>query len=163
MAKYGRGFGCFAEGAHDPAGGTDLPMEEDGTKAGMELLSLQEEPLGLNRDNLRRVRKRKRALAHKLPPKPPPPPFAPHPPPDPPCSAASTEFLWRLPRLPWPRVANHMPPIPGPTHKVPRSKHTCTNCRIGCSHIYVQEHIDLLTPSLSQREKTTAPAQCAKA
>ena len=29
--------------------------------AGMELLSLQEEPLGLNRDNLRRVRKRKGA------------------------------------------------------------------------------------------------------
>ena len=83
MAKYGRGFGCFAEGAYDPAGGTDLPMEEDGTKAGMELLSLQEEPLGLNRDNLRRVRKRKRALAHKLPPKP-PPPFCPPPPTRPP-------------------------------------------------------------------------------
>ena len=34
-------------------------MDEDGTTAGMELLSLQEEPLGLNGDNLRRVRKRK--------------------------------------------------------------------------------------------------------
>ena len=42
-------------------GGRDVPMEEDGTTAGMELLSLREEPLGLNRDNLRRVRKRKGA------------------------------------------------------------------------------------------------------
>ena len=42
-------------------GGTAIPMEEDGTTTGMELLSLQEEPLGLNRDNPRRVRKRKGA------------------------------------------------------------------------------------------------------
>ena len=27
-------------------GGTDVPMEEDGATTGMELLSLQEEPLG---------------------------------------------------------------------------------------------------------------------
>ena len=45
----------------DVAGGTDVPMDEDGTTAGMELLSLQEEPLGLNKDNLRRIRKRKGA------------------------------------------------------------------------------------------------------
>ena len=37
--------------------GTDVPMEEDGRTASMELLSLQEEPVGLNTDNLRRVRK----------------------------------------------------------------------------------------------------------
>ena len=42
-------------------GGTDIPMEEDGATTGMEPLSLQEEPLGLNRDNLRRIRKRKGA------------------------------------------------------------------------------------------------------
>ena len=36
-------------------------MGEDGTTAGMEPLSLQEEPLGLNRDHLRRVGKRKGA------------------------------------------------------------------------------------------------------
>ena len=42
-------------------GGTDVPMEEDGTTTGMEPISLQEEPLGLNRDSLRRVRKRKGA------------------------------------------------------------------------------------------------------
>ena len=37
-------------------------MDEDGATAGMELLSLQKEPLGLNRDNLRRVRKHKGSL-----------------------------------------------------------------------------------------------------
>ena len=42
-------------------GGTDVLMGEDGTTTGMELLSLQKEPVGLNRDNLRRVRKRKGA------------------------------------------------------------------------------------------------------
>ena len=47
------------------------------------------------------------------PPLSPLPPSLPPPPPPPPCSAASTKFLWRLPRLPWPGVANHMPPIPG--------------------------------------------------
>ena len=36
-------------------------MEEDRTTTGMELLSRQEEPLGLNRDDLRRVQKRKGA------------------------------------------------------------------------------------------------------
>ena len=36
-------------------------MEEDGATTGMELLSLQEEPAGLNRDKLRRIRKRKGA------------------------------------------------------------------------------------------------------
>ena len=40
---------------------TDAPMDEDGATAGMELLSLQEELLGRNRDNLRRVRIRKGA------------------------------------------------------------------------------------------------------
>ena len=39
----------------------DAPMDEDGTKAGMELLSLQEEPLGLNKDLPRQVKKRKGA------------------------------------------------------------------------------------------------------
>ena len=53
---------------HDMTGRTDAPMNEDGTTAGMEHLSLQEEPLGLNRDNLRRVRYRKgaRKLVRKL-------------------------------------------------------------------------------------------------
>ena len=43
-------------------------MDEDGVTAGMELLSLEEEPLGRNRDNLRRIRKRKGApkWVHKL-------------------------------------------------------------------------------------------------
>ena len=101
--------------------------------------------------------------AHRPPPKP-PPRCPPHPlAPQSPCSATSTEFLWRLPRLPWPRVANHMPPILGPTHGAPRSKHNSTNCRMDWSDVYVQEHIDLLTPSVPQREETTAPAQCAKA
>ena len=99
-------------------------------------------------------------LSHPTPLEPPPlgPPVTPPPPtpPHPPCSAAPREILWRLPRLPWPGVANHMPPILGPTHGAPGSKH------MDCSHVYVQEHIDLLTPSLSQREETTAPAQCAK-
>ena len=36
-------------------------MDEDGTTAGMELVSLREEPLGVNRDNLRRIRKLKGA------------------------------------------------------------------------------------------------------
>ena len=60
--------GAGATPPHDLAGGTDVPMDEDGTTAGMELLSLQEEPLGLNRDNLRRVRKRKGApkWVHRL-------------------------------------------------------------------------------------------------
>ena len=49
-----------------------------------------------------------------------------------------------------------MPPIMGPTHRAPGSKH------MDCSHVYVEEHIDLLTPSVSQREETTAPARCAK-
>ena len=53
--------GARATPPQELAGGTDVPMEEDGTMAGMELLSLQEEPLGLNKDNLRRVRKRKGA------------------------------------------------------------------------------------------------------
>ena len=57
----GENDGVGATPPQDLAGGTDVPMEEDGTKAGMELLSLQEEPLGLNKDNLRRVRKRKGA------------------------------------------------------------------------------------------------------
>ena len=97
------------------------------------------------------------------PPVPPLPPLAHPTPPHPPCSAASREFLWRLPRLPWPGVANHMPPILGPTHGAPGSKHNSTNCHMDCSHVYVREHIHLLTPSSSQREETTAPAQCAKA
>ena len=92
------------------------------------------------------------------PPRFPPPPLAPPPPPHPPCSAASTEFLWRLPRLPCPGVANHMPPIPGQTPGAPGSKHKSTNCRMDCSHVYAQKHIDLFTPSLSQREEITAPA-----
>ena len=96
-------------------------------------------------------------------PLPPPPLAPPQTPPQPPCSAAPTEILWRLPRLPWPGVANHMPPILGPTHGAPGSKHNSTNCPMDCSHVYVQEHIDLLTLSLSQREETTAPAQCPKA
>ena len=36
-------------------------MDEDGTTTSMELLPLLKEPLGLSRENLRRVRKRKRA------------------------------------------------------------------------------------------------------
>ena len=55
-------------------------------------------------------------------PNPPLSPLAPQTPPKPPrplCSAASTEFLWRLPRLPWLGVANHMPPIPGPCFSIP--------------------------------------------
>ena len=59
------------------------------------------------------------------------------------------------------RRQSHAPDLGA--HRAPGSKHKGTKCRIGCSHIYVQEHIDLLTPSLSQREETTAPAQCAKA
>ena len=46
----------------DLAGTRDVPIDQNGTTDGMELLSMQEEPLGLNGDNLRRVRKRKRAL-----------------------------------------------------------------------------------------------------
>ena len=42
-------------------GRTDALMGEDGTTADLELLSLKEEPLGLNRDNVRQVRKRKGA------------------------------------------------------------------------------------------------------
>ena len=53
--------GAGATPPQNLAGGTDVPVEEDGTTSGMELLSLQEEPLGLNRDNLRWVRKRKGA------------------------------------------------------------------------------------------------------
>ena len=90
---------------------------------------------------------------------PPPPPT----PPRPPHSAAPTEIISRRPRLPWPGVANHMPPILGPTHRAPGCKHNSTNCHMDCSHVYVRKHIDLLTPSLSQREETMAPAQCAKA
>ena len=43
-------------------------MDENGTRAGMEPLFPREEPLGLNGDNLRRVRKRKGAAKwiHKL-------------------------------------------------------------------------------------------------
>ena len=96
-------------------------------------------------------------------PPPPPPPRGPPTPPYPPCSAASKDILPRLPRLPWPGVANHMPLFRGPTHGAPGSKHNSTNCHMDCSHVYVQEHIDLLTRSLSQREDTTAPAQCSKA
>ena len=52
----------------DLAGRTDVPMDEDGTTASMELLPLQEEPLGLNKYNLRRIRKRKGApmWVHRL-------------------------------------------------------------------------------------------------
>ena len=53
--------GAGATPPHTLPDGTDVPMVEDGTTTGMELLSLQEEPLGLNRDNLCRVRKRKGA------------------------------------------------------------------------------------------------------
>ena len=53
--------GAGATPPQNQPGGTDVPMEEDGATTGMELLSLQEEPLGLNRDNLRRIRKRKGA------------------------------------------------------------------------------------------------------
>ena len=66
-----------------------------------------------------------------------PPPLEPPPtPPHPPCSAASKEILWRLPRLPWPGVANHMPPILGPTHGAPGSKHNNTSCRMQV-HMYM--------------------------
>ena len=60
------------------------------------------------------------------PPRPPPPapalpPPPPHPPSAPPPPQKFAELLWRLPRLPGPRVSNHTPPIVGPTHGVPRS------------------------------------------
>ena len=61
VIRAGGNEGAGATPPHKLAGGTDVPMEEDGTTAGMELLSLQEEPLGLNRDNLCRVRKQKGA------------------------------------------------------------------------------------------------------
>ena len=44
--------GAGATPPQDLAHRTDVPMDEDGTTAGMELLFLQEEPLVLNRDNL---------------------------------------------------------------------------------------------------------------
>ena len=53
--------GAGATPPQNQLGGTDVPMEKDGAATGMELLSLQEEPPGLNRDNLRRIRKRKGA------------------------------------------------------------------------------------------------------
>ena len=52
--------GAGATPPKDMTGRVVAPMDEDRTTAGMELLILQEEPLGLNRDNVRRVRKRKR-------------------------------------------------------------------------------------------------------
>ena len=45
--------GAGATPPQDMSGRTDAPMDEDGTTAGLGLLSLKEEPLGLNRDNLR--------------------------------------------------------------------------------------------------------------
>ena len=51
--------GAGATPPQDMTGRTDAPMDESGTTAGMELLSVQEEPWGLNRDNLCRVRTRK--------------------------------------------------------------------------------------------------------
>ena len=48
--------GAGATPPQNQPGGTE-PIEEDGATTGMELLSMQEEPPGLNRDNLRRVRK----------------------------------------------------------------------------------------------------------
>ena len=60
----------------------------------------------------------------------------PHPPRPNPFPAALSEVLCRLPRLPWPRVANDMPPIPGPSHRAPGSKHASTNCRIGRIYMY---------------------------
>ena len=53
--------GAGATLPQDLSGGIDAPMDEDRATANLELLSLKEEPLGLNRDNLRRVRKRKGA------------------------------------------------------------------------------------------------------
>ena len=53
----GRNERARATPPQDLASRTDVPMDEDGATAGMEFLSLQEEPLGLNRDNPRRVRK----------------------------------------------------------------------------------------------------------
>ena len=56
--------GNEGEGAtlpQDMAGRMDAPMDEDGTTTVMELLSLKEDTLGLNKDNLRRVWKRKGA------------------------------------------------------------------------------------------------------
>ena len=53
----GGNYGAGATPPQDMTGRTDVLMDEDGTTAGM-----QEEPLGLNRDNLRRVWKRKGAL-----------------------------------------------------------------------------------------------------
>ena len=43
------------------SGRSDAPIDEDGTTTCLESLSLKEEPLGLNRGNLRRIRKRKKA------------------------------------------------------------------------------------------------------
>ena len=53
--------GAGATPPEDMSGKTAAPMDEDGATARLELLSLKEEPLGLKRDNLRRVRKRKGA------------------------------------------------------------------------------------------------------
>ena len=57
-----RGYeGAGATPPQNLPGGTEVPREEDGTTTGMELLSLRNDPLEPNRDNLRRVRKRKAA------------------------------------------------------------------------------------------------------
>ena len=59
VIRAGGNEGAGATAPQDLGGRTDVPMDEDGTTGGIELLSLQKEPLGQNRDNLRRVRKRK--------------------------------------------------------------------------------------------------------
>ena len=45
----------------------------------------------------------------------------------------------------------------------PQSQGELTERGFGFSHTYEHDHSDVLTPSLSQKEETTAPAQCTKA
>ena len=68
---------------------------------------------------------KKMGMHHKHDTQPPPPTSAPPPP------QKFSKLLWRLPQLPWPRVANHMPPIAGPTHRAPPPppEHARTPCR----------------------------------
>ena len=57
----GENTGAGATPPKGMSGKTATLMDEDGATTRLELLSLKEEPLGLNRNNLRRVRKRKGA------------------------------------------------------------------------------------------------------
>ena len=110
-------------------------------------------------------------LGPQNPPQTPPPVAPPPPPPPKPPTPTPAPLLRRLHRISMEaapatmarRGQSHAPDPRADSRSAGFQAHEHQLSDRLFIYIYVQEHIDLLAPSLSQREETTAPAQCAKA